>query len=135
MRVAVKIELSDADRQRLERLSRSRSAAMPAGAFADGADGRGRHDEQGDRREAGNRPEQGRAVEAAVRGRGAGRDCEGASAGWQPRRQELGGPGGAEARGDPADDADRSAGRDALVVRSMARAAGKQLRAPGLRAG
>ena len=28
MRVAVKIELSDADRQRMERLSRSRSAAM-----------------------------------------------------------------------------------------------------------
>ena len=28
MRVAVKIELSDAERQRLERLSRSRSAAV-----------------------------------------------------------------------------------------------------------
>ena len=81
-----------------------------------------------------NRPEQGRAVEAAVRGRGAGRDCEGASAGWQPRRQELGGPGGAEARGDPADDADRSAGRDALVVPVHGAGGGDdaQLRAPGL---
>ena len=32
MRVAVKIELSDAGRQRLERLSRSRSAAMRCGS-------------------------------------------------------------------------------------------------------
>ena len=118
MRVAVKIELSDADRQRLERsVAVAERGDAAAGAFADGADGRGRHDEQGDRREAGNRPEQGRAVEAAVRGRGAGRDCEGASAGCATtacknsvaqaalRREVI-----------LADDADRSAGRDALVV-------------------
>ena len=82
MRVAVKIELSDADRQRLERLSRSRSAAMRLRERSRMVlMAAGGNDEQGDRREAGNRPEQGRAVEAAVRGRGAGRDCEGASAG------------------------------------------------------
>ena len=111
MRVAVKIELSDADRQRLKRLSRSRSAARRCGCGSV-------------RGQAGNGPEQGRALEAAVRRRGGRRDCEGASAGWQPRRQGLDGPSGAEARGDPADDADRGAGGTHWSCRSMARAAG-----------
>ena len=64
MRVAVKIELSDADRQQLERLSRSRSAAMrlrersrivlmAAGGMTNKANRPG----------VGNGPEQGRAPE------------------------------------------------------------------------
>ena len=69
MRVAVKIELSEGGPAAAGAVvAVAERGDASAGAVADRADGRGWHDEQGDRREAGHGPEQGRALEAAIRG-------------------------------------------------------------------
>ena len=82
MRVAVKIELSKADRRCLERWSRSRSASVRLQERSQmmlmAADGM---TNKAIAQELGTGPEQGRPLETALRRPGDGRDCQGAPAG------------------------------------------------------
>ena len=99
MRVAVRIELSDGDRKRLERWSRSRSVAVRLQErsrivlmAADGMTNKAIAEALGtDQNKVGR-------WRRRFAGRGDGGDREGASPGRQPRRKVLEGAGGAEAR-------------------------------------
>ena len=91
-------------------------AGTPAGTFADRPDGGRRNGEQGHRRRAGHRREQGRALADPLREGGTVGDREGAAARRQPWREEHAGAGGVARTGDRGDDADGAGGRHALVV-------------------